>query len=137
MSRWKLLISMVLLCAIFNGCKYGVHQKAFVATEDKKLIPDTTIMIKEEVGPMATQDEEEFDNSYIEYFTNYVGEINFEDSFKYYVIKQFYQVQAAISKHGHSRLIVFNNKNDSVRIIYFDTPDQMPVFIDFNYWIFA
>jgi len=44
----------------------------------------------------------------VEYFTTYLGELNLKGS-KTNVFKQYYSVQAAIEKHGHSVIIFTNN----------------------------
>jgi hypothetical protein len=59
-----------------------------------------------------------------EYFTTYLGQIILND-LEYHLFKQFYIIQAAIEKHGHS-VIIFVNKNSA---FYYDMemPENLPV----------
>jgi hypothetical protein len=59
-----------------------------------------------------------------EYFTTYLGQIILND-IEFQVFKQFYTIQAAIEKHGHS-VIIFVNKNSA---FYYDMemPENLPV----------
>lgn len=59
-----------------------------------------------------------------EYFTTYLGQIILNNE-EFHVFKQFYTIQAAIEKHGHS-VIIFVNKNSA---FYYDMemPENLPV----------
>lgn len=60
----------------------------------------------------------------VEYFTTYLGQITLNNE-ENYVFKQFYTIQAAIEKHGHS-VIVFVNKHCAS---YYDMemPENLPI----------
>lgn len=59
-----------------------------------------------------------------EYFTTYLGQIKLNE-LETHIFKQFYTVQAAIEKHGHS-VIILVNKNGAN---YYDmeTPENLPL----------
>ena len=59
-----------------------------------------------------------------EYFTTYLGQIMLNEK-ENHVFKQFYTIQAAIEKHGHSVIIFKDNEGAS----YFDMelPEDLPI----------
>lgn len=59
-----------------------------------------------------------------EYFTTYLGQIKLNEM-ESHMFKQFYTIQAAIEKHGHS-VIIFVNKNGAS---YYDMemPENLPI----------
>ena len=66
-----------------------------------------------------------------EYFTRYIGIIEV-GKINYHVLSQFYAVQAAVSKHGHSRIMLLD-KNIKIRKIYeLSMPDELPSAIRSN-----
>jgi hypothetical protein len=70
-----------------------------------------------------------------EYFTRYLGTIDLGEN-KYHVISQFYTIQAAIVKHGHSR-IIFLDSNLKIKKIYnLSMPNELPIAITANELIF-
>ena len=59
-----------------------------------------------------------------EYFTTYLGQITLHEK-ENHVFKQFYTIQAAIEKHGHS-VIVFANK-DGASYYDMEMPENLPL----------
>jgi hypothetical protein len=59
-----------------------------------------------------------------EYFTTYLGHITLNEK-DCHVFKQFYTIQAAIEKHGHSVIIFMDNQGAS----YYDmeSPEDLPI----------
>lgn len=59
-----------------------------------------------------------------EYFTTYLGQIKLNEK-DCHVFKQFYTIQAAITKHGHSVIIIMDNQGAS----YYDMelPEELPI----------
>jgi hypothetical protein len=51
---------------------------------------------------------------------------------KYYVVKEFLRVQAAIVYHGNSRIIFFNSKKKMVRQAFLHSNDELPFKLDNN-----
>ena len=44
----------------------------------------------------------------------------------FYVAKEFYTVQAALVKHGHSRILFFNRDKKLTAAYYLDDPGELP-----------
>ncbi len=73
----------------------------------------------------------------IQYFTTYLGEIKPEkEKTVYHAISQFYNVQAAISKHGHSKVIFLDDQKRIAEIYELDMPNQLPISIESNQLVF-
>lgn len=70
-----------------------------------------------------------------QYFTRYLGTLETGGK-KYHVLTQFYTVQAAIEKHGHSRLIFLDLNKKTVRIYAADNRKQLPQYIQKTGMIF-
>lgn len=70
--------------------------------------------------------------------TTYLGELNMKEgsmhskNVSYDVLSQFYSVQAAIGRHGHSRIIFLDKTGETVRIYILDMPDELPTSITNN-----
>ncbi len=70
--------------------------------------------------------------------TIYLGQLDMKEgsfhskSVTYHVLSQFYSVQAAISRHGHSRLIFLDETGQTTRIYVFSMPKELPTSISNN-----
>ena len=70
--------------------------------------------------------------------TIYLGKLNMKEgdfhskSLTYQVLTQCISVQAAIGKHGHSRLIFTDEDGKTVKIYTFDLPEELPTGIKNN-----
>lgn len=69
------------------------------------------------------------------YFTSYLGTLETGGK-KYHVLTQFYTVQAAIEKHGHSRLIFLDQDKKTIRMYVADERTQLPLSIQKGALIF-
>ena len=73
---------------------------------------------------------------HIQFFTKYLGKLELPNKNNYYVITQFYTVQAALVKHGHSRIIFLDNDKKTIKIYVLDMRNQLPLSIVRNALIF-
>jgi hypothetical protein len=70
--------------------------------------------------------------------TIYLGQLEMKEgsfhskSVTYNVLSQYYSVQAAIERHGHSRLIFIDEDGKTVRIYTFNMSDELPTAINHN-----
>lgn len=70
--------------------------------------------------------------------TIYLGKLDMKEgsfhskSITYHVLTQFSSVQAAIEKHGHSRLIFTDEDGKTIKIYTFDLPEELPAGIKNN-----
>jgi hypothetical protein len=55
---------------------------------------------------------------------------------KYWVVKEFYTVQAAIVPHGHSRILFFDNRKKLIAEVVVNMPEELPEKIYKNALIF-
>lgn len=77
------------------------------------------------------------DSKEIQYFTTYLGEIKFKNpSDNMHVIKQFFTVQAANSKHGHSELMFLDHQLKIKKTYDMEMPDRLPYKIQNNSLLF-
>jgi hypothetical protein len=44
----------------------------------------------------------------------------------FYVVKEFYTVQAALVRHGHNRIVFFNKQKKLIASYYLDLPEDLP-----------
>lgn len=70
----------------------------------------------------------------VQTFIRYLGRVTLES--KYHVLTEFRTVQAAISKHGHSRIVFLDEDKITVRIYSVDMPEQLPVELQSNELVF-
>lgn len=67
----------------------------------------------------------------------YLGKIQTKsEGTKYFVIREFYRVQAAIVYHGHSRLIFCDSNKKYIAHYRVDMPDQLPFKLKQNVFYF-
>jgi hypothetical protein len=64
-----------------------------------------------------------------EYFTTYLGQLNL-NKLETHVFKQFYTIQAAIEKHGHSVIILVNKSG--AYYYEMDLPEDLPIDMEKN-----
>lgn len=62
----------------------------------------------------------------IEYFTTYLGSFKNADGDPFHVVSQFYKVQCAIQKHGHSRLLLLDQLSNVVGWWDVGMPENLP-----------
>ena len=68
-----------------------------------------------------------------ECFTTYLGTIRLgKKRTLYHVLSQYYEVQAAIVKHGHSRIIALDKNKRTVDIYFIDSQEDLPIGIRNN-----
>lgn len=67
----------------------------------------------------------------------YLGQIlDINGKTKYYVVKEFYKVKAAVVYHGHSRMLFFNPNKNLVAQSIVDMPDELPYRLYNNFLYF-
>lgn len=67
----------------------------------------------------------------------YLGSIsNNTKKIKYWVVKEFYTVQAAIAPHGHSRILFFDRHKKLIAEVVVHTPAELPEKIHNNALLF-
>ena len=65
--------------------------------------------------------------------STYLGKITDKDGkVKFYVVKEFSRIKAAIIYHGNSRLIFYNADKKFKAQYHFDMPDELPVKLNAN-----
>ncbi len=70
--------------------------------------------------------------------TTYLGKINMKENsvhsanITYHLLSQYYSVQAAIERHGHSRFIFLYESGKTARIYTLDMPEELPIAISDN-----
>lgn len=74
--------------------------------------------------------------------TTYLGILNMKEgniqsnAINYHVFAQFYSVQAAISRHGHSRIVFVDASGKTIRIYTLGMPNELPTAISDNALVF-
>lgn len=72
-------------------------------------------------------------NQASERYTTYLGEIKDTNGETLYdVISQFYTIQAAITRHGHSCIIFLNENKETVKLYDVAMPEDLPVQLQNN-----
>ena len=118
-------MKLFILLLFFTVSAYSFCQDEY---EFKKYINDKLVGLK--------QIEIDQDSTIFE--TTYLGQLEMKEggfhskSIAYNVLSQFYSVQAAIKRHGHSRLIFIDEDGKTVRIYTFNMPDELPTAIKHN-----
>ncbi len=57
----------------------------------------------------------------------YLGRVlNSGGKTKYYVVKEFYKVKAAVVYHGHSRILIFNPSKKLIAQAIVNMPNELP-----------
>ena len=70
--------------------------------------------------------------------TTYLGKLELKEheteskTIIYNVISQYYSVQAAIERHGHSQIIFLDEQGKTLRIYILDIPEELPTAIKRN-----
>jgi hypothetical protein len=73
----------------------------------------------------------------IECFVNYLGTIRDLDlNTEYHVVSQFCTIQAAVTKHGNSKVAFLNRELEYARVYYLESRNQLPISTENNALIF-
>lgn len=115
-----IILYLFLTISADSFCQKGFEFKKYVNVEligqkQTDTDPDSTIFETTYLGQLDMQTEG-FDSKLV----------------TYHVIAQFYTVQAAIVRHGHSRIIFADNKGETVRVYILDMPEELPTSITNN-----
>ena len=118
-------MKLFVLLLFLTVSAYSFCQKEF---EFKKYINDD-LLGKKQI---------EIDQDSTIFETTYLGFVNMKEgnfhskSVTYHVFSQFYSVQAAIVRHGHSILIFVDETGKTIRIYVFNMPEELPTSITNN-----
>jgi len=143
MKKLSIFLTLVMIWTLVSCNQYKVDSGETIigVGENNELTIDTTNCDKNfdvYINPSLIGEEQVNGNANkVECFTKYLGELSIvNDKHKYYVISQFYTVQSAISKHGHSRIIILDSNKNVAKIYNLDMPHQLPKKIEANNLIF-
>jgi hypothetical protein len=67
----------------------------------------------------------------------YLGSIlDSTNKIKYWIVEEFYTVQAAVIPHGHSRILFFDERKKLIAEVVVDMPEELPIKIYKNNLLF-